>query len=231
MFHYDIFMENLDEKISQILKNEPSDRHSFFQLKYFVIGKEPTPQSQLWRCIKELKSRKESIDAVRLEIDQTKDNKKLLEIKKQRQSTEIYETDFGREEKKINLRMIDRQIAAYDKTISQLEKKLKSIEEEAEFFTKCFVELEKNEKLLPWDDEKAQVEYWSQKLAQDLNLRMLLRLPLDTELVKTILSMENGTPIKVQTQQMLEKVKEIEGQVMRAKLVSQGVTNLPQLKS
>ena len=213
-------MENLDNKIEKILQNEVSDRHSFFQLKYFVVGKEPTIQSKLWRCIRELKARKESIDSIRLEIDQTKDNKQLVEIKKQKQTTLSEDRRFGdleREEYIINIRMIDRQIASYNKTIGQLEKKLESAEQEAAFFVACFEELEKVEKLIPWDDEDAQTEYWSQKFTQDLNLKMLLRQPLDTELVKTILSMKDGIPIKVQTQQLLDRVKEIDGQPVKAK--------------
>ena len=184
------------------------------------MGKEPTIQSKLWRCIRELKARKESIDSIRLEIDQTKDNKQLVEIKKQKQTTLSEDRRFGdleREEYIINIRMIDRQIASYNKTIGQLEKKLESAEQEAAFFVACFKELEKVEKLIPWDDEDAQTEYWSQKFTQDLNLKMLLRQPLDTELVKTILSMKDGIPIKVQTQQLLDRVKEIDGQPVKAK--------------
>jgi hypothetical protein len=213
-------MESLENKIINILKNDPLDRHSYFQLKYFVVGKEPTIQAKLWRCIRELKARKESIESISAEIDQTRDNKRLLQIGKQRQSEITANDELSKEERTINLRKIDRQIAACDKALFQLEHKLKDAEEEAAFFVKCFEELEKVEKLQSWDDEESQTEYWSQKFAQDLNLKMLLRQPLDTELVKTILSLDDRAEIKLQTQQMLEKVREIDGRVMQAQLES-----------
>ena len=68
----------------ELLKNEVVDRHSFFQLKYFVVGKEPTMQAKMWRCLTELKTRKEAIDIINLEIEETKDTIELLNIEEKR---------------------------------------------------------------------------------------------------------------------------------------------------
>ena len=57
----------LKEEISRILKNEVAERHSYFQLRYFLIGKEPTIQSKMCQCIKERKIRKEALDSLELE--------------------------------------------------------------------------------------------------------------------------------------------------------------------
>ena len=51
--------EIANQKIENIIKNEIVDRHSYFQLKNFLVGKEPTLQSNLWRCVREIKIRKE----------------------------------------------------------------------------------------------------------------------------------------------------------------------------
>jgi len=54
------------QKIDEVLNLDPVDRHSYFQLKYFVINKEPTHQSKLWRCIREVAARKDTIEGIML---------------------------------------------------------------------------------------------------------------------------------------------------------------------
>jgi len=207
---------DIEQRISQVLKNEPVDRHSFFQLKHFVVGKEPTHQAKLWRCIKELKSRQEAIESIRLELEQNADTEKLAVIKKHKITNTMEDGD----EKNIVLRMQDRKIASLAKTHKNLTIKLKNAEEEANFFVQSFEELSKLEPLLNYDDVGAQTEYWSQKLTQEINLRMLLRQPIDTELVKTILAMDDAAPVKTQIQNMLMKIREIDGRAVQATLVS-----------
>jgi hypothetical protein len=34
-----------------------SGRHTFYQLKHFVLGKEITTQAKMWKCIRELEAR------------------------------------------------------------------------------------------------------------------------------------------------------------------------------
>ena len=63
-------MEEMRDLLSQ---QEISQRHSYFQLKYFLIGKEPTYQSKMWQCLRELRNRVESLDNMSLEIDELKD--------------------------------------------------------------------------------------------------------------------------------------------------------------
>lgn len=196
-------MSNLEEKIAEVLNNDIVNRHSYFQLKYFVVNKEPTHQSKLWRCIRELQSRQEGIESIENEIENLKDDLELLEL---------YRDKIGEDkEGLILLRKHDRKINSTKKSIDRLSKRLKETKEEAEFFLKSFQELEKIESLLPFDDFKSQHSYWSEKLAQEINLRSLLEEPISYEIIKTILSLNNDSPIKTAVINMLERKKQLLG--------------------
>ena len=204
-------MSNVNEKIDNLLKNDVVDRHSFFQLKYFVIGKEPTIQAKLWRCIKELKSRRESLNAINLEIEEVNDNKLLLDIQI-KDLEELNEmphqaTESMKKQEEIRERQFQRKIRSYEDVLATLKNKLKDTEEEAAFFLKAYESLIQHEELKPWDDETAQLDYWNEKLSQELNMKLLLNRPLDVELIKTILSLQDDAPIKVQTIHILDKVQ------------------------
>ena len=69
-------MSNILEKIQELFPKdlELSSRHSYFQLQYFLIGKEPTNQSKMWQCLRELKSRKDNLESIDLQIEEEKDN-------------------------------------------------------------------------------------------------------------------------------------------------------------
>ena len=69
--------QELIAQLDEVLKNEPVNRHSYVQLKYFLIGKEPTIQAKMWQCIKELKTRRDSLNALELIHDKDRLEKKL----------------------------------------------------------------------------------------------------------------------------------------------------------
>ena len=73
-------MPEIKEKISELLKNEVVSRHSYFQLKYFLIGKEPTNQAKMWQCLRELKARQEILNSVDLQLEEEKDNLEIYNI-------------------------------------------------------------------------------------------------------------------------------------------------------
>ena len=202
-------------KMDVLLKNEVVSRHSYFQMKYFIIGKEPTHQSKLWQCLRELKVRRESMKAIFLEIDDTNDKLALLDIEHHDiviKSTEPVSGDIFEQknqqldkmEQQIKLRRISRQRAALLETIGQLREKLKNNEEEARFFMQAFEGLEKIEKLKSYDDLEAQKEYWNERLSQDINMKLMLQHPIDTELMKTIMALHNDAPIKQQAIHILD---------------------------
>jgi hypothetical protein len=195
---------NYDE-LNEILKNEPIERHSYFQLKYFLIGKEPTIQSKMWQCIKELSSRNQSLQDLKLQIDDTKDKKNLLDISVEKIKLELAEVRkqqktafFELEEKEleIRIRQTQRKIQLCENSLLELEKKQKSIIEECVFFMETFKNLNKIEALKHFDDLEAQKQYWSEKLGHKINLKMISSGSLDSELVETVLALPDDMPIK-----------------------------------
>lgn len=198
----------LQDKIQNLMKNEIVERHSYFQLKYFVIGKEPTTQAKLWRCVRELESRNKSLQAIELEIEDTNDDIKLLHIEIKDLIRDSEKTDTEKTDTiKILIRKKERKTKALVEKLNDLKSKKRYIEEEATFFVQAFESLEKIENIKPFDDLDAQTEYWDKKLKQELNLKMILRQPFDTELTKTILALDDKMPVKQMMCNVLETLR------------------------
>lgn len=200
-------------KMKEILKNDLPNRHSFFQLKYFVIGKEPTAQGKMWQIMRELRVRSAALDGLKLEIEDTKDNIELIEIELER-NTEPGKFDIDSssnpldmKEREIQKRKLNRNLSAARKKLEELEVKIKNTTEEAVFFVKSFEAIQKVEKLKPYDDLEAQTEYWSEKIAKEVNLRGILNAPISMELIYTALSLPDEAPIKKETIYMIENAK------------------------
>jgi hypothetical protein len=192
----------LDKEIERITSNDLKDRHSFFQLHFFLIGKEPTNQAKLWRCVRELKTRKESIEALKLEIDDVNDDVSLINIELQENAP-----TKGDVKAEILFRKLERKKTAALTRLSTLSARMDSLEEECAFIVKAFNSLEQLEKLQPHDDINAQKEYWNEKLGQEFNLRLLFGLPPDLELIKTILALNADAPVKVDTLNFIESMQ------------------------
>ncbi len=188
----------LDKEIQRIAGNDLKERHSFFQLQFFLIGKEPTNQARMWRCVRELRTRKESLDAVKLEIDDVNDDISLIDIEVQESKPKE-----GDKKAEIQFSKLQRRKTALLTRLNTLVARLDSLEEECAFIVKAFNSLEKIEELKPHDDMNAQKEYWNEKLGQEFNLRMLFRLPPDLELIKTILALDSKTPIKMDALELI----------------------------
>lgn len=195
---------NLLVEMDEVLKFEVAQRHSYFQLKYFLIGKEPTIQAKMWQCLREMKSRRDSISAIELEIEETKDKIELLDISIEKESlfdisgANPKECVLLQREMDINLRQLERKKKAGEKSLAELFERKKWIEEESRFFLETFKSLYKIEPLKHFDDVDAQKEYWSEKLSQKLNLKMLTHNQLDTELIETIIALPDEIPLKKQ---------------------------------
>ena len=195
---------DLYQKIDEVLKYVPESRHSYFQLKYFVIGKEPTIQAKLWKCLRELQVRKETIDDLLLSIEDQKDELELLEIRQAKEEP----TD---REQIIRKRQLERKRTKLLKSIEKLELDVKYATQEARFFLQAFEGLLKIEELKDYDDLEAQKEYWNESITQQINLKMLLQQPLDIELAKTALALHDDAPVKNQLIKLLNCVKELNG--------------------
>jgi hypothetical protein len=161
---------SLYEEAKSIIKNKVPSRHTCFQLNFFILGKEPTHQAKLRRCVEELKVKINSVENIDLEIEELKE--KLGMVKNARKEY------------------------AVNRQIEKLEDSKKNTEEEILFFVEAFKKLNNIEPMKDWDDIEVQKEYWNAKLTEEINYRLLMRLPLDAEIVKTALAMPNETPIK-----------------------------------
>jgi hypothetical protein len=186
-------------QIDKILENEIVNRSSFFQLQHFIIGMQPTTQSKLWQCLRELKRKRDAINYIKLEIEEMNDNIALAEIdiEKIEKSVTLHTIDpLYIKEKEINLRKAQRKIDASKSSLKDLEKRSKEELEEASFYAKAFVFLNEQEPLRPFDDPGVQRDYWNEKLTQDLNLSLIFKRPISLEVVKSIFALNDDAPIK-----------------------------------
>ncbi len=201
-------MEQLDKTLDRRVVN----RHSLFQLKHFVIGKEPTNQRRLWRCLEEMKVRREGLLSLKTQMEDTQDNIELTRIKLERLENDYMSTTSPTEQEGqlrqkeyiIHGRKLTRDIERMGAAMRKLAEQYHEQSEEAEFFLKAFQHLEKREKLRPFDDFDAQLEYWNERFGQALNTRVLLQLPLDAELVQSAMALPEGSPVRKQVVTLLE---------------------------
>lgn len=199
------------EKMNELLVKAPENRHSYFQLKHFILGKEPTTQAQLWQCLKQLQAKKETIENITLQIEDHYDEIELVQINiKKLHLVEFNSTikdDLLDKEIEIKIKKLKRKEISLLNNVNSLEKKLQFEYQEARFYVQVFGELEKIEKMKDYDDYEAQKEYWEAKISEEINLRILTRQPLDPDLLKTALSLHEGSGIKAQTLGLIESYK------------------------
>lgn len=201
-------MNNIYENaLNLVEKYNLPNRHTFYQLKHFVIGKELTIQSKLQKCLKEIDARKESLRDMILGIEEANDDIKLIDLKIKSIEKKKIKSFLNKEFKKINLNKLNRKKQNLINNISSIEKKKNDCEEEIKFIMAMFYEIEKLEQVKPYDDLQSNIEFWNENFSQELKLRILLQKPLDIELVKCILSLNNNAPIKKELIQMIESLK------------------------
>lgn len=196
-------MKEIMEQVESILKTEAPDRHSFFQLKHFLLEAEPTTQAKLQACIRELKSRRTTLENISLEIDDLKDQNALLALQLE-DFAEEPETDFDRREAEINKRILRRRMQKNDRQQVELHRKGRNLLEECQFFVEAFLQLQAVEPVKPWDDLDVQQEYWDAKIGNMLRMRAVLSQPLDEELVKAALALNDGSKAKAMTLALID---------------------------
>src|ERR1700753_3839701 len=197
--------ENTLQQMNNILEKTPmTGRHSYFQLKYFIIGKEPTIQAKLWQCIREIKARKESLVNMELEKEEIKDKIVLIQIE-----IENLKEVIPCEERKIKIRQTERRLLTMEKALADLVIRQKETEEEAEFFLKAYTDLENVEKVKDYDDPDAQKEYWSARFTNELNMKLMLENRIDAELAKAVLAMPDDTIVKKELVGLLNRQQSV----------------------
>lgn len=204
----------LYQNMEEVLKHSPENRHSYFQMKYFVIGKEVTTQAQMWQCLRELQSRKATIDSLSLSIEETKDQIELQEIELTKELYRLeHALDLGlpealkEREKIIRCRQSERKKQQLQISLETLEENMRFAWQEAKFFLQMFKSISRIVPLKDYDDLEAQKEYWNERVSQQINLKLLLQQPLDIELVNTALALHEDAPIRLQTEKTLENIK------------------------
>ena len=49
------------------------------------MGKEPTVQAKLWQCLRELEARRDTLEAIELELAESKDRLELIDIQMEKE--------------------------------------------------------------------------------------------------------------------------------------------------
>jgi hypothetical protein len=187
--------KTLIEKIDEICPTK-SARHSYFQLQYFVVGKEPTVQAKLRTCKIELLSRKNEIEAITVAIDDLYDKMRLLEL----HGVRLPESEM----EEINLRREGRHKIALEHQLQELRVTLAAKEDEANFLIGLYEKLLQVEPEKDWDSLEVQCEYWNAKLSREIESRLMLGELPNIEDFKLVLSLPNGMPIKDTTLKMIQ---------------------------
>lgn len=196
------------EKAQKILNSVSiPERHSYFQLKYFNIGKEYTIQGKLWQCFREIKVRKNNLEALNLEQEETQDKIQLLYIDLAKIDLALnacQEGTLDNQELTIRKRQANRRLTALNKAIEDLGNRIKWQTEEMNFFIQEFEGLNKIEPMRPLDDFESQRQYWNEKIESQIALNSLIKHPLNIDLVQTCLALPDDTIVK---NKMLEALK------------------------
>ena len=192
---------NLDE-VDNLLQKMARPGHTFFQLNYFVIGAEPTAQAKMQKCLSEIKARRDSIDAILLEIEEIEDLNSLLHLDLKRSDNK-----FQAEEREIRVRQVKRKIEANRRHLHELHQKADCWLEEINFLKYLYDQIAEQHPIRAWEDYDVQLEYWNEKLAKEIRERLLLNVAVDINTIKTVLSLPNQAAAKKELLQLAEVAK------------------------
>jgi hypothetical protein len=199
--------EIYEESIQLLSDKKIPNRHTFFQLKHFVLGKELTTQSKMQKCLKELEARIESIKAMILSMEETQDDIKIIDLKIKNLEKKKEKNSINKEYKEIHIRKFNRKKIALINSLENINKKLIETEEECKFFLEAFKQLEKVEPLKYYDDKESNENFWNENFSQELQLRVLLQKPLDLELIKSILALNKEAPVRLELIKILDQIQ------------------------
>jgi hypothetical protein len=196
-------------EVDNLLKNNNlSSRHTFFQLKHFVIGKEITTQAKMQKCLKEMESRVAALKSMKLSQEEAKDDIELINLKIINLNKKKSKNDINKQYKEIQIRKLKRKSQQFQDALSDLIDKQKETEEEIDFFLSAFKQLEQIEPYKGHDDPESNAKFWNDSFGQELQLRLLLQKPLDLELVKSILALSNDSPVRKEMVGILQQVQQ-----------------------
>lgn len=192
-------MDNILEKAKEKCQKKLPQRPSFFQMKYFILEKEPTIQSKLWTCMREIDSKIECLDSIDLEKEEISDKLEEVEINLQELNNQIKVDNDNLIAKKLNIkiRRNNRKKIVIQKNLLKIEEKQKGLLEELRFYLDSYEAYEKIEKLKEYDNIDVQKEYWNAKLNSKMSIKALATsTPFGAELLETVFSLPNDSEIK-----------------------------------
>lgn len=211
----------LMERVDEILKKtEIPERHSFFQIEKFMIGKEPTAQAQLWAVSREIQARKEAIDQFNKDLEDSEDNLELFDIKIERLNRHLrrvlddkdcnaQDQDLNIQELEINIRKTQREKDALVKSAQKVNRRRKAVIEELAYLVEGYSKIvDKYGEMKPMDDDDAQREMWNEKLLEEFNLRVILQRPLDPEFIKTVMCLHDEAPVKKHVTSLINNIQQ-----------------------
>lgn len=181
-------------------------RHTFFQLKHFVLGKELTTQSKLQKCVREIDARKKTLKSMIFGLEDALDEVEAIGIKQESLEKKKAKDPLDSRHKEIQKRRLGRRKEMLLDSIEEMRQKIKETEEETDFFMRAFEQLEKVEPLRRYDDPESNAEFWNENFTQDLRLRLMLGKPIDLDLVKCILALNEETPVRKEVVGILEQI-------------------------
>jgi hypothetical protein len=203
------------QKACELVESRPvSTRHTFYQLKHFILGKELTTQAKLQKCLREIDARRSSLKSMNLGIEEAEDEGKIIDLKTTALEKKKAKNELDREYKSIQKRKLARKKDSLLDSIHEMKKKLKETEEEMSFFMSAYQQLEKIEPLRRYDDPESNAQFWNENFAQELQLRILLQKPLDLELVKCILALDDQSSTR---REMIGILEQIQNQTIEAR--------------
>jgi len=204
-------------------KTKVSNRHTFYQLKHFVLGKEITTQAKMQKCIREIEARKNAIKSMIRSLEEGEDDLRIIDLKIATLEKKKAKNELDKEHDEIQKRKIKRKKEALCDSMKEMDQKIKETEEETSFFLSAYQQLEKIEPLKRHDDPEANAEFWNENFSQELQLRILLQKPLDIDLVKCILALDEGSLVR---REMIGILEQIERKAIMSKQQSKiGETN------
>lgn len=198
-------LAEIEKKLEEFTKTHHLlPKHTDFQIEHFMIGKETGKNGKIWQCIRELNARKDNLEALNLEIEQTKDNLELAKIK-----CEIYKIkktfnknfqleNLNKRKKDILIRKQDRLITNIENSLHKLHERKQSILLECKKIIEVFNQHNPQNKVIDIDDKDNQLEYWNNKLLEEINLNAMLGMPVGLEIVKSVLALPENSQVKVQ---------------------------------
>jgi uncharacterized protein YihD (DUF1040 family) len=201
-------MKSIYGKACELTSGGVPGRHTFYQLKHFVLGKEVTTQAKLQKCLRELDARKTSVKSMMMGIEEAGDDVRIIELKIAALEKKKAKSELDKEYRDIQKRKLFRKREALLESMDEMRRKLGETEEEMDFFIEAYQQLELIEPLRRHDDPEANAEYWNENFAQEMHLRIMLQRPLDLELVKCILALDKDSSTRKEMVGMLEQIQQ-----------------------